>query len=258
MIVDLVYKAVAEPTFLIHGVRKIVQDLHWSEPTPPPALDILRDLGYGKQKVTRLMNLYYNADEVAKAKAKLLQRKGEEHSSVSISMRNMEKTHPAAQGWCIQNIVISESYAHKQHRVTADIFYRSTELIMKFGADLSLIQAVFDEMEITPSPVRFHFANAYVSAVFFPLLFAFTDPVKLFEHIRKHDPKFHFLTMKAVSRYLDPNNRYTYRARVKQWKLTQDTVDRTKLDPYLLKHLKEYHEPHMPARKSGVRKLVKA
>ena len=226
----------------------------------PPAMDILRDLGYQQGKRTRLMNLYYNAEEVAKAKAKLKQRKGEGHSSVSISMRNVEKTHPAAQGWCIQNIVVSESWSGKQHRVTADVFYRSTELIMKFGADLSLIKAVFDEMEIDPAPVRFYFSNAYVSAVFFPLLFKFTDPIKLFEHIRRNDKKFHFLTMKAVSRYLDPNNRYTYRSQVKQWKITQDTVDRTKLDPYLLKYLKEYHEEHLPKplRRSGVRKLVRA
>jgi hypothetical protein len=256
MLIELIKHAIAQPTFVVHGVRKIVQGLYWEEAEMFPAMDILKDLGYQKGKVTRLMNLYYNREEVAKAKAKLAQRKGEEHSSVSISMRNVEKSHPAAQGWCIQNIVISESWQGRKRRVTADIFYRSTELIMKFGADLSLIKAVFDELEIDPAPIRFYFANAYVSAVFFPLLFSFTDPVELFEHIRRVDKKFHFLTAKAVSRYLDPNNRYTYRAQVKQWKITQDTVDRTKLDPYLLKHLGEYHELHLPKpkRRSTVRK----
>lgn len=255
MLVDLVYKAIEAPAFCIHGVRKIVQGLTWQEKQLPPALDILKDLGYGKQKVTRLLNLYYNAGEVAKAKAKLKQREGNEHSSVSILMRNMEKTHPITQGWCIQNTVISETWHRRERLVTADVFYRSTELIMKFGADLTLLHHVFDQMEVTPSVVRFHFANAYVSAVFFPLLFRHTSGVKLLDHIRKHDKKFFFLAAKAVSRYLDPVNRYAYRAQVKQWALAQE-LERGTIDEFLMKHFSEYHEPHLP-RKSTVRRKTK-
>lgn len=249
MLVDLVYHAVAQPPFVIHGVRKIVQGIAWQEETLPPALDILRDLGYTKMKTTRLMNLYYNKEEVAKAKAKLKQREGEEHSSVSILTRNMEKTHPVTQGWCIQNIVISVSYGRGNKKiVTADVFYRSTEAIQKFGADISLLHNVFDALEVEPTPVRFYFANLYVSAVFFPLLFKHTDGVKLLEHTRKHDKQFFFLAAKAVSRYLDPVDRYNYRTQVKQRALMQ-LLDREKLDPYLLKHLGEYHEPHLPKKR---------
>lgn len=255
MIIDLLKHAVAQPTFVLHGVRKIVQGVSWVEPQMPPAMDILRDLGYRTVKVTRLMNLYYNREEVAKAKAKLAQRQGEEHSSVSILTRNMEKTHPQTQGWCIQNIVISESWQRKQRIVTADVFYRSTEAIMKFGADLSLLHNIFNEMEITPAPVRFYFANLYVSAVFFPMLFRHTDGVAFLEHIRKHDPAFWWLAAKAVSRYLDPVNRYTYRAQVKQRELAQD-LNREPIDEYLMKKIPEYHEPHMP-KKKGVRKVTR-
>lgn len=252
MLVDLIKHAVAQPTFVIHGVRKIVQGVYWEMDELPPAMDILSELGYSKVKLTRLMNVYYNREDIEKAKAKLKQRQGEEHSSVSILTRNMEKTHPATQGWCIQNIVISESWQKKQRRVTADIFYRSTEAIMKFGADLSLIHAIFDELGVKPSPVRFYFANLYVSAVFFPMLFRHTDGVKLLEHIRRHDKQFWFLAAKAVSRYLDPVNRYTYRAQLRQRNLAQD-LDRKPIDDYLMKHIPEYHEVHMP-KKSTVRK----
>ena len=248
MLVDLVYHSIAQPTFVLHGVRKIVQGVFWEEETLPPALDILRDLGYQKQKVTRLMNIYYNREEVAKAKAKLKQREGEEHSSVSILMRNMEKTHPATQGWCIQNVTISVKYERKEKIVTADVFYRSTEAIQKFGADISLLHEVFNELEVTPSPVRFYFSNLYVSAVFFPLLFKHTDPVKLLEHTRKTDKDFFWLAAKAVSRYLDPVDRYNYKTQQKQRAIMQ-TLDRERLDEYLLKHLGEYHEPHLPKRK---------
>lgn len=248
MLVDLVKHAVAQPTFVIHGVRKIVQGVYWTEPTMPPALDILKDLGYKPVKVTRLMNLYYNKDEVAKAKAKLTQRKGEEHSSVSILTRNMEKTHKQSQGWCIQNIVVSQTWRRGVCYSTADVFYRSTEAIQKFGADLSLLKNVFEEMEVIPAPVRFYFANMYVSAVFFPLLFQFTPAVPFLKHVRRHDKQFHFLACKAVSRYLDPHNRYTYRAQVKQWERAR-TLDRSALDAYLLEQIGEYHKEHMPRRK---------
>lgn len=256
MLVDLVYHSIAQPTFVLHGVRKIVQGVVWEEQTLPPAMDILRDLGYAKQKVTRLMNLYYNKDEVAKAKAKLAERVGEEHSSVSILTRNMEKTHRQAQGWCIQNIVITVKYERKQKIVTADVFYRSTEAIQKFGADISLLHEVFNAMEVEPHPVRFYFANLYVSAVFFPLLFKHTDPVKLLEHTRKTDKRFFWLAAKAVSRYLDPIDRYNYRTQVKQRAIMQ-TIDREPLDAYLMKHIGEYHKPHLPKRRSGVRKVTK-
>lgn len=251
MLINLLKHAVAQPAFVIHGVRKIVQGIAWSEDSLRPPLDILKDLGYKPVKLTRLMNLYYNKEEVAKAKAKLKQRIGEEHSSVSLLTRNMEKTHPQTQGWCIQNIVISQSWKSKQCTTTADVFYRSTEAIMKFGADLTLLHSYFDALEVKPSPIRFYFSNLYVSAVFFPLLFLHTDGVKFFELIRRHDKRFWWLATKAVSRYLDPVNRYSYRAQVKQRELAQE-LDRRPLDEYLMHHIGEYHQVHMP--KSTVRR----
>lgn len=255
MLIGLIKHAVAQPTFVLHGVRKIVQGIAWQEETLPPSLDILRDLGYRPVKVTRLMNLYYNGADVEKAKAKLKERIGEEHSSVSIITKNMEKTHPKAQGHCIQNIVISQRWKSKQCITTADVFYRSTEAIMKFGADITLLHNYFDALGVNPSPIRFYFANLYVSAVFFPLLFRHTDGVKFMEHVRRHDKAFWFLSAKAVSRYLDPVNRYTYRAQVKQRNLAQE-LERDPIDKYLMNHIPDYHSQHLP-KKSTVRKISK-
>lgn len=254
MFVDLIYQACAKEAFVIHGVRKIVQGLLYEHRGVIPAKDILTDLGYQKQKLTRLMNVYYNREDVLKAKAKLKEREGEEHSSASILTRNMEKTHPQTQGWCIQNIVISETWKQKKRIVTADIFYRSTELIQKFGADLSLVNAVFEELEVQPEITRFYFSNAYVSAVFFPLLFRFTDGPKLLKHIGKHDERFHFLACKAVSRYMDPVNRYTYRTQVKQWEQGR-LVDRKSIDEYLMEVIPDYHQEHLPSKKK-IRRTV--
>ena len=251
MLIDLIYKACEKPAFVIHGVRKIVQGLYYEHHGPIHAQDILTELGYKPVKVTRLMNLYYNAEEVKKAKEKLKQREGEEHSSVSVLTRNMAKTHPASQGWCIQNITISESYHRKKRTVTADIFYRSTELIQKFGADLSLINNYYEALEVQPEITRFYFSNAYVSAVFFPLLFQFTDGPKLLAHIKQHDDRFHYLACKAISRYLDPVNRYTYQAQAKQWERAR-TLDRKSIDDYLLQEIGDYHKFNMPSSKSSM------
>lgn len=245
MLIDLVYKAVEHPAFVIHGVRKIVQGVYYEHHGPIPALDILKGLGYKPVKVTRLNNVYYNAEEIKKAQAKLEQRRGEEHSSVSILTRNMEKTHPATQGWCIQNIVLSETWRKGKRHTTADVFYRSTELIQKFGADLSLINRVYEDVGVEPEITRMYFANAYVSAVFFPLLFQFTDGAKFLRHVKRHDKKFHFLACKAVSRYLDPHNRYTYKAQMIQWERARN-IDRSGIDTYLMREIPEYHEPHLP------------
>lgn len=251
MLIDLIYKACEHPPFVIHGVRKIVQGLTYTHEGPIHAQDILTELGYKPVKVTRLMNLYFNAEEVKKAKAKLKQREGEEHSSVSILTRNMEKTHPASQGWCIQNITLSETWKKKQRIVTADIFYRSTELIQKFGADLSLINNYYEALEVQPTVTRFYFANAYVSAVFFPLLFQFSDGPKLLAHIKKYDDRFHYLACKAISRYLDPINRYTYQAQAKQWERAR-TLNRTSIDEYLMQEIGDYHQYNMPSSKTSM------
>jgi hypothetical protein len=81
--------------------------------------------------------------------------------------------------------------------------------------------------------------------VFFPLLFRHTDGVAFFRHIYRHDRAFWWLATKAVSRYLDPVNRYTYRAQVKQRNLAQ-ALDRAPIDEYLMHHIPEYHRQHMP------------
>lgn len=242
MIKELIYKAVEAPTFVIHGVRKIVQGIYYECDELPSDVDIIKTLGYGKQKITRLMNVYYNEAEVATARAKLQERKGELHSSVSVLMRNMTKDS-RSQGWCIQNVVVTTD---KFGNSTADVFYRSTELIQKFGADLTLLHRVFRELEVDPYKIRMYFANAYISAVFFPLLFQHLDGVEFFRHIAKHDDRFHFLAVKAVSRYLDPNCRYTYKSQLKQWKFAQETLDRKPIDDYLMSVIPEYHEEHLP------------
>lgn len=260
MLVDLIKHAVAQPTFLLNGVRKIIQGFSWTEPNGLRPIDVTQ-LGYTKVKMTRLTTLYYNAEEVAKAKAKLKSRHNAAHSSVAIAMRGDEKRDQRSQGHCLLSVVISVATGPRGRRdITADVFYRSTEVIQKFHADLVLIKKVFDDLGIDPKPVRFHFANLYISAVFFPLLFSHTDGVAFLKHIRKHDRPFHHIASRGTSRYLSPGMNYKYGAVKRMKKLREDlNLDPNKLNDYLLETLGDYHKQYMAPsskRKSTVRKIT--
>lgn len=248
MLADLIRHAVAQPAFVTHGVRKIVQAITWTEREISSKLTI-QDLGYSSMKLTKLCKLYYNPEEVARAKAMLGRRKGKDHTSIAILTRQNPKLDPATQGHCIQSIVLSETWGtHDKHLITADIFYRSTEAIQKFGADLVLIRKIFDDVGVNPSPVRFYFANLYISAVFFPLLFRYIDGVEFMEHVRKVAPTFFPLALRGMSRYLNPNITYNYGA-VRRMRKHREALERKPLDQYLLKHLGKYHREHMPITK---------
>lgn len=248
MLIDLIKHACQQPTVVLHGVRKIVQGVTWCEPKGMPEPDPLSTIGYTNVKLTRLTTLYYSADEVRRAKAKLKGRDGQTHSSVAITMKGDEKRDIRSQGHCLLSVVISVVCQSKNRRtITADVFYRSTEIIQKFHADLVLLKKLFDDLGISPKPVRFHFANLYISAVFFPLLFSHVNGVVFLEHLRKVDPIFHRLAARGASRYLSPFMNYRYGA-VKRMKSLREqlNLDPRQLDKYLLKHLGAYHAAHMP------------
>lgn len=254
MLVDLIKAVVVRPAFFTHScARRYVQGLQWSVPRLPQ-ID-LAALNYTSVKLTNLKRNYYNEDEITKAKVKLEERQGEDLTSVGIMMRNEAKSNSRSQGWCIQNLVISVLSQPRARTVTADVFYRATEVILKFHADLVLLQQVFDALGVNPSPVRFHFSNAYLDVEFFPTLFQFTDPVEFFEHLRKHDPVYHRLAAKIYSGLINQAGRSSYRKRAKQQAIAEK-MDRTTIDRYLTQHLGGYHRA-CPGERTTTARFVK-
>lgn len=227
---QLIWAAAERPSAAISGVRKIVSDLAFEIPGEvlTPGLDYT-DLCYTAAKGRQLTRNYWNPEEVDAAVSKLQSRKGKDHSSVSIQLRGQEKDS-RSQGYCMQNLVITVMPTAS----AVDIYYRSTELVQKFLADLiffsRVLPPIFEELGIEPSVIRFKFANAYLSAVFMPIFLRYEDdPHGFFKHLQKHDPRFYRTCGLATRRFFNETHNYTYRTRVKMFEYWKEHVDQKKV-----------------------------
>lgn len=227
---QLIWAAAEHPTLAVSGVRKIASDMAFEIPGDQLTTDLdYTDICYTAAKGRQLMRNYWNQDEVDAAVAKLLSRKGKDHSSVSIQLRGREKDS-RSQGYCMQNLVITVT----PNTSSVDIYYRSTELVQKFLADLiffaQVLPPIFKELGIEPEVIRFKFANVYLSAVFMPIFLRYEeDPHGFFKHLQKHDPKFFRTCGLATRRFFNETHNYTYRTRVKMFEYWKEYVDPAKV-----------------------------
>ena len=230
MLVDLCYKVAAIPQSqsIYTGVRKIVQGLTF-ETNSLPSVD-LSSLGYrgvGDGKIRQLIRNYWSQDHIDAALIKLKARKDSPHTSVAISCEGAKKDL-RSQGFCLRSVIITQT----PKKLEADIVYRSTEVIQKFTADLVLLPKIFEALEVKPQKIRFYFANAFLTALFAPVLFSQVDPIHFMEHLKISDPKYYRTFLNAFAKYLEVENRYHYAHRCKQYELSQRTLDLDKLSDY--------------------------
>lgn len=228
-----VWAVAAAPTLAITGVRKVVSDqsfeLTWGELTSSTLR--YQDLCYTKAKGAQLNRNYWDEEESTNAVEKLLERASKPHSSVSIQLRNGAKDS-RSQGYCMQNMVITMTAT----TCTVDVYYRSTELIQKFLADLVFfadkLPKLFEKLGREPSVIRFKFANVYLSAVFMPIFLRFEKyPAEFFSHTLERDPKFYRTCGLATRRFFNETHNYTYRTRVKMFEYYKEHVDPAKMKP---------------------------
>lgn len=227
----LIWAAAEHETLTISGVRKIAADLAFELPWEDLTSGGLKytDLCYTMAKERQLLRNYWNQDEVDAAIDKLQKRKHKDHSSVSVQMRGREKDS-RSQGYCMQNMVITMT----KETVTVDIYYRSTELLQKFAADLvffsTQLPPLFEKLGRKPSVVRMKFANVYLSAVFIPILARYEPRLyEFFMHLKRHDPRFFRTCGLAARRFFDETHNYSYRTRVKMFDYWKTHVDQSKL-----------------------------
>ena len=241
---QLIHRASTSPTLTLSGVRKIIEDLDWEVPWSEIAEMGLtlhyEDICYTQAKHRQLVRNYWNEDGVRAAFDKLEKRKGKDHSSVSIQMQARTKDS-RSQGFCMQNVVISVT----PDSCTMTVYYRSTELVQKFLADLIFFMKQFgpefERLGIKPSVVRFKFANAYLSAMFMPILFRYlpqSEQVPFFERLEKADPKFFRLLGLTTRRFLMETHNYSYKTRVKMWNYWKAHVNPTRALSLKLNELK--------------------
>jgi len=168
------------PALEYNGVRKIVQSIGWKVDRIPDVT--LADLGYTKLKEKSIFRTYFNEEEAERVRRLFTKRKGQAFSAIAMSMRGATK-RADSMGHCIESIIFSNN---KEHRV-AEVLYRSTEVIKKHGADLWFLPRVFERVGFEPTQIKFYYANAYLSGVFFPTLFGWWEPVAFLRELHKAD-----------------------------------------------------------------------
>lgn len=196
----------------IHAGRMITFNELWDTTDPL----VLEDAGYTKSKLKHLIRLYLH-EESRDMAIKLWdeRRKKTSYGSVGFTCYNhLLKNDPtkkskraSVMGPCIQSVVITQVRGGKRGAYTIDCFYRTTELLKKFPADLVFIRDVllpgfnFEGMEFLG--MRCHFANITVHPQYFvTLLPHLDDPIAELEVIKKKDRYFYDWIIKWTARYL--------------------------------------------------------
>jgi hypothetical protein len=195
------------------GVRKIAANVSWELPGDQLEHNLTySDINYKQTKHKQLLRTYWNQEAVDAAIEKMKDRQGAFHTSVAIPLVNLEKKK-TSQGHCMQTMVITHLASGYS---SVDIYYRSTELIQKFLADMVffsiMLPPVFKKMKIEPEVIRFKFANVYLSAVFSPIWIRYEDDlVGFFKDLESNDPGFFRRFGLATRRLLRENHNYGYR-----------------------------------------------
>ena len=150
----------------------------------------VNDLGYHGQtaKMAQLTRNYFNQDAITEAREKLTSRNDRDMDFTSVMVPTQAGPKRAdSQGFCMTAIIIShlgkDSY-NPTEKLTVEVFYRSTEITQKFGADLIFLHDIVFPAIIPPGiyehldSVSFHFANAFFSPLFMPVLYRLIDPIQ--------------------------------------------------------------------------------
>lgn len=238
---DFVAEIASMPARIYAGVRKIVEDVKL-EFTGEEFFEedcgvTYPDLAFTERgKTGQLKRNYFDQTYWDKAVAKFVERKGKPHTSVGIPLRAQGKDS-RSQGFCMQNLILSQTYANKKSRVTIDVFYRSTEVTQKMMADLLFFRDVIPKYLLEPcglkvedvDAVRFHFANAYLSGVFMSVILRMNpDGAINFLH-EIEDKRFQRSACSVTAHYLRRVNVYNYMTQKKQYLYLHEKFSKAEL-----------------------------
>lgn len=240
---------------IITGRTIIFQDL-WDDQDPL----ILADAGYTSSKMSHLVRLYVHEESIEAAiKLWKLRRQKTSYGSVGFTTYNhfvkndaVKKSKRASvMGPCIQSVVITQVKGGGKASYFVDAFYRTTELLKKFPADLVFIRDVllkdFDFSGMEFLGMRCHFANITVHPQYFVTLIPhLDDPIGELEKIKNRDRYFYDWIIKWTARYLCEEH---YRgiakfAQALRVKMDADKRIKGKLRKKLIDYLRENHPGH--------------
>jgi hypothetical protein len=248
------------------GCRKILQNVRitfhdlWDAKDPL----ILEDAGYTRSKMAHLVRGYLHEESIEKAIMLWnLRRKKTAYGSVGFTTYNhflkndaVKKSKRASvMGPCIQAVTITQVKGNNSKgtggKYFIDCFYRTTELLKKFPADLVFIRDVllkdFDFSGMEFMGMTCHFANVTVHPQYFATLIPhLDDPIEELEKIKKRDRYFYDWIIKWTARYLCEEHyrgiaKFAQALRVKHDADTRITGKRRKK---LIEYLRSNHPGH--------------
>ena len=210
-VVDL---SCAQDRMFWSGARKVMNERKFQVDTLDDTIGIT-ELGFTKVKLTGLHTKYFHAESFGAAcylhEHNVRRRK---YSSASFHCYNhyLKSTYEtrssagSVMGPCIQSVVLT--LRPHERRTCVDIFYRTTEALKKFPADLIwLQQRVFPGI---PGQDKFpligvtcHFVNVTIHPMYISVLLAMSqDPIATLTLIRDRDPALWRHAGVWLSRYL--------------------------------------------------------
>jgi hypothetical protein len=171
----------------------------------------LADAGFTSHKMRYLMRAYMHEESLAVAVDLWNRRRlQDKYGSVGVTCYNhfikSEKTSKrgSVMGPCIQSFTVT--YLNK-HSYAVDVFYRTTELLKKFPADLVFLRDVllkpFNFSGMKLDAVNCHLANITVHPMYFAtILPLMKDPISALENLKLSDKYFHDWVVKWTARYV--------------------------------------------------------
>lgn len=183
------------------AIGKVVQDITYTRDELPDWS--LEDWGYGRNKLAQLTRNYVNDEELHRVRSVLSKRDLTKYTSVALNLRGKPKDS-RSQGWCMLSLVISRT----KEWTRVEVQYRTTELILKFAADVWFLGELCRQLEIEPSRYTFRFANCALSGAYFPYLVDKTDLVKFLARVKEADQDFFFRTTRFLLKSSYRENQY--------------------------------------------------
>lgn len=163
----------------------------------------IEDFGYSEKgnKIKSLRKHYLNEEQLDNAVRLIKDRVDKRrYGSAGFPLTGDVKKW-TKQDFCMQAATIT--YVPNK-KLQVAVFYRTTEVIKKFSADLVFLKdIVLSRIPDVSYNVKFNFSNLTVHPMFFPILLAHVDnPVKLLKSIEESDKKFYVGIEKWMTKYL--------------------------------------------------------
>lgn len=211
--VDACLELAKEPADFYAGGRKILTNRTLVFPDVDDSLQIA-DAGYTKAKLSHLKRHYLHQESKDVAIALWDKRLGQaKYGSVGFtcyahfvkggSIDAKRSKRASVFGPCIQSITLTWI---SRTEVTVDAFYRTTEVLKKFPADLVFIRDVLlDGFNLEGMKIKLvcHFANITVHPMYFVTILPLVDsPKGEMRMIKKADPYYHDWLVKWTARYI--------------------------------------------------------